>query len=50
MPPCKRREYPGKDQRFALACNGLKPKLTEFSAVWAYNPFNPADDPRNAKK
>jgi hypothetical protein len=40
MLPCDRRDCPGRDQRIALACKGLKPRLTEFSAVWAYNPSN----------
>jgi hypothetical protein len=38
MLPCDRRDCPGKDQKIALACKSLKPRLTEFSAVWAYNP------------
>jgi hypothetical protein len=38
MLPCDRRDCPGKDQSLALACKSLKPRLTEFSAVWAYNP------------
>jgi hypothetical protein len=39
MLPCDRRDCPGKGQRIALACKSLKPRLTEFSAVWAYNPY-----------